>query len=106
MEFRTRPNSWVAQETAATTQLTYALQVNPAPITVSIPNEDPVLASLEFVITNPTAAALAVQSVAVTCSGGARARLPPPTARIAPALPAPPSWQVVGPASPVTSGTA
>src|SRR6516164_3991497 len=49
MSMITRPNSWVASETGTSIQLTYGLQVNPAPITVSIPNQNPVLASLEFV---------------------------------------------------------
>ena len=35
MAYITRPNSWVSQDAAATTQLTYALQLNPAPLTVS-----------------------------------------------------------------------
>ena len=106
MEWRIKPNSWVAQEATSTTQLTYALQVNPAPITVSIPGEDPVLASLEWVITNPTSAALAVQSVAFTLVVGDGASLTPTTAGITTAVSDPTTWTVVGPASPVTSGTA
>ncbi|MBV9787842.1 MAG: hypothetical protein JOZ51_06700 [Chloroflexi bacterium] len=106
MSFISRPNSWVAQEATSTTQLTYALQVNPAPITVSLPDQDPVLASLEFVLTNPTSTALAVQSVAFTLVVGDGASLTPTTAGITTAVSDPTSWTVVGPASPVTSGTA
>lgn len=106
MSFTSKPNSWVSQETTSTTQLTYALQVNPAPITVSIPDEDPVLASLEFVLTNPTATALAVQSVAFTITVGDGASLTPTTAGIATAVSDQTNWNVIGPPSPVTSGTA
>lgn len=106
MSFTNKPNSWVSQETTSTTQLTYALQVNPAPITVSIPDEDPVLASLEFVLTNPTAAALAVQSVAFTITVGDGASLTPTTAGITTAVSDQTNWNVVGPPSPVTGGTA
>jgi len=43
-------------------RLTYALKLNPAPLTVSIAGRDPVLGSLEFVITNPTQLPIEVTS--------------------------------------------
>ena len=60
MILSSRPNSFVSQDTAAAPQLTYALQLNPAPLTVSIAGRDPVSGSLQFVVTNPTNSAIAV----------------------------------------------
>jgi len=51
MSFISKPNSWVAQDSAATTRLAYALQLNPAPLTVSISGRAPVLGSLQFMPT-------------------------------------------------------
>ncbi len=47
-----RPNSWVSQQSDATTQLTYALQLNPSPLTIST-SSNTIYGGLEFVITNP-----------------------------------------------------
>ncbi|MFZ1084366.1 MAG: tail fiber domain-containing protein [Terracidiphilus sp.] len=70
MPYITRPNSWVSQDAVATTQLTYALQLNPAPLTVSIDGRDPLLGSLEFVMTNTTASAISVSEVRFTIQVG------------------------------------
>jgi Chaperone of endosialidase len=101
-----KPNSFVSVEIGTNQQLSYGLQLDPAPFTVSVPNEDPVLGSLEFVITNPTATALSVNSVAFTIQVGANASITPSTAGIATAVSDTTDWIVVGPPSPVTSGPA
>lgn len=104
-----RPNSYLAMYVdaeAEPTKLSFGLQINPAPFTVSIPGEDPVLGSLEFVITNATTAAVAVNSVAFTLQVGTGASITPTTAGIATAVSDPTNWSVVGPSSPITSGPA
>jgi hypothetical protein len=101
-----KPNAYVTVETEATNQLTFGLNINPAPFTVSIPGEDPVLGSLEFVISNGTSATLAVDSVAFTLQVGTGASITPTTAGIATAVSDPTNWIIVGPPSPVTSGPA
>ena len=106
MSFIARPNSFVSKDEAASTQLTYALQVRPAPITVSVSEEDPVLASLEFVVTNPTDSALNVESVAFTIQVGTDASLTPTTAGITTAVSDTTNWIVNGPSGTVTSGPA
>lgn len=45
---------------AVTAQLAYALLLNPAPLIVAIPDEAPILASLESLITNSTGSAINV----------------------------------------------
>src|SRR5580698_6571338 len=81
MAFMTRPNSWIVQDEAPTTQLTYALKLNPAPLTVSIAGRDPVLGSLEFVITNPTLSPIEVTSITFTIQVGTQStNLTPSTA--------------------------
>jgi Chaperone of endosialidase len=105
MTLRSRPNSFVSHDDDLTTQLRYALQINPAPLTVSVPGQDPVLASLEFVITNPTNAALSVQSVEVTIQVGAGASLTSTTEGITVAVSDNTNW-TVQPPSPVTNGPA
>lgn len=106
MPFLTRPNSWVSQDAAATTQLTYALKLNPAPLTVSIAGRDPILGSLEFVITNPTASAISLNSVAFIFQvGAAGSNLTTTTASINTSVSDPTTWQIQSPGT-VTSGTA
>ena len=70
MSLTSRPNSWVSRVGATATQLTYALRLNPAPLTVSISGRDPILASLEFVITNPTSAPIQLTSIIFTLRVG------------------------------------
>ena len=106
MAYITRPNSWVSQDAAATTQLTYALQLNPAPLTVSIAGRDPILGSLEFVITNPTASAISLNSVAFTIQvGTAGSNLTTTTANIGTSVSDTTDWQIQSPGT-ITSGPA
>lgn len=106
MAFITRPNSWVSQDAAATTQLTYGLQLNPAPLTVSIAGHDPILGSLEFVLTNPTASAISLSSVAFTIQVGTDgSNLTTSTANIGTSVSDTTNWQVQSPGT-ITSGPA
>ena len=106
MPYLTRPNSWVSQDTAATTQLTYALQLNPAPLTVSIAGRDPILGSLEFVITNSTASAISLDSVEFTLQvGDTGSNLTTTTADIGTSVSDSTNWQIQSPGT-ITSGPA
>jgi hypothetical protein len=101
-----RPNSWVSQDVSSTTQLTYALQLNPAPLTVSIAGRDPVLGSLQFVLTNSTASPIAVSSVEFIIQvGTATSDLTPSTANVATSVSDPTNWQIQSPGT-ITSGSA
>ncbi len=107
MKHETKPNSWIFQDTASTTQLSYALQIDPAPFTVSIPGESPVIGSMEFVVTNPTNSTINVTSVAFSLTiGDASNCITQTTAGISTSSNDTVNWNVIGPASPVTSGTA
>jgi len=107
MKHQTKPNSWIYQDTAATTQLSYALQIDPAPFTVSIPGQNPVIGSLEFVVTNPTGSTINVTSVAFNLPvGSASDCITQTTSGILTASNDTVNWNIVGPASPVTSGIA
>jgi hypothetical protein len=107
MAFISRPNSWVARDDSATTRLTYALQLNPAPLTVSISGRDPILGSLQFVVTNPAASPVSVTSVAFTIQvGTASSNLTPSTATIGTSVSNNTDWQVQSPGAPITSGPA
>lgn len=105
MAIVTRPNAWVVQDPAATTKLTYALQLNPAPLTVSIANRDPVLGSIEFVITNGTLSPIEVTSIAFTIMVGTQSTdLTTSTANVLSSVDDN-NWQIQPPA-PTTSGPA
>jgi hypothetical protein len=105
MAFMTRPNSWIVQDEAPTTQLTYALKLNPAPLTVSIAGRDPVLGSLEFVITNPSLSPIEVTSITFTIQVGTQStNLTPSTANTLTSVDDN-NWQIEPPGS-VTSGSA
>lgn len=102
-----KPNSWVYQDTDSTTQLSYALQINPAPFTVSIPSQNPVIGSLEFVVTNTSGGDLDVTSVTFPLLVGSTSDcITQGTAGISTSVNDNVNWNVVGPASPVTDGTA
>ncbi len=106
MAILSRPNSWVTQDEATTTQLTYALQLNPAPLTVSLAGRDPVLGSLQFVLTNPTASPIAVSSVSFTMQVGTTStNLTSSTASVGTSVSDPTDWQIQSPGT-VTSGPA
>ncbi len=102
-----RPNAWVAVEDA-TTQLTYAPFVNPAPLTTSAPRRDPTLGSLVVAVTNNTAEDLEVKKVTFTLVVGK------PGSSGAPLMSGLPSsfdassesWEFGGPPSGFTEGVA
>jgi hypothetical protein len=107
MTLVSKPNSWVAVDAAATTALTYAPRVDPAPWTVSVPKRDPELASFEVVITNQSRSAVAVDTIDFTFHvGSSSSDLTPTTAGVLYDVSDTSTWQVTGPSSPVTSGTA
>lgn len=107
MKHQTKPNSWVYQDATSTTQLSYALQIDPAPFTVSIPGESPVIGSLEFVVTNPTNSAIKVTSVAFNLTIGSTSNcITQTTAGILTTSNDTVNWNIIAPPSPVTSGTA
>jgi hypothetical protein len=102
----TRPNTWVSIDPTGTTQLVYALQTNPAPLTVSLPGQTPQLGSLEFVVTNPGDDAIDVDSITFTLQAGTSGTsLTPTTAGILSQVSDTADWIVVA-SSAVTSGPA
>jgi hypothetical protein len=106
MSLHSRPNSWVAEDDATTASLTYGLQVSPAPLTVSIAGDSPMLGSLEFIITNPTGSPIAVTAVRFIFSvGTASTNLTPTTAGVLTDVSDSTTWQVESPGT-ITSGTA
>ncbi len=107
MRYQSKPNSWVYQDADPTTTLSYALQIDPAPFTVSIPGENPVTGSLEFVITNGTSATVTVTSVAFTLTVGSDSNcITATTAGISTSVNDSDNWNVIGPSSPVTNDPA
>ena len=105
-QYRTIPNRWVSMQLDATTQLTYVPLVNPAPLTASVPGNDPVLGSLEVVITNQTGATLQVSQIDFNIQIGSGASLTPSTASMLYAISDTSTWSISGPSSPVTDGIA
>lgn len=67
---KSRPNSRITRLGDSTTQLSYALQMTHDSLSASLPNQNPVLADFELVISNVTAANIAVQSIAFTIQVG------------------------------------
>jgi len=101
-----RPNSFVTQDTGGATQLTYALQLNPAPLTVSVDGRDPVFGSLEFVITNGTASPISVSEVDFTIQVGTdSSNLTPTTANVGTSVSDTTNWEIQSPGT-VTSESA
>jgi len=106
MAILNRPNSWVTQESAANTTLSYSLQLTPAPLTVSVSGRDPVLGSLEFVLTNPTTAPVEVNSVSFTLQvGEASSNITTSTATVGASVSDSNRWRIQTP-GPITSGPA
>ncbi|MFZ1084367.1 MAG: hypothetical protein WAN35_05335 [Terracidiphilus sp.] len=106
MPYINRPNSWVSQDTAGTTQLAYALQLNPAPLTVSIDGRDPLHGSLEFVMTNTTASAISVSEVSFTIQVGTDgSNLTPSTENVVTSVSDRTNWDFSSPGK-ITSGPA
>ena len=107
MTHQSKPNSWVFQDSDSTTQLSYALQINPAPFTVSIPDMPPVTGSLEFVITNPTNDPVQVTSVTFTLTIGSDSDcITQSTGGVLTSVNDPVNWTFTGPPSPITNGSA
>ena len=100
------PNRWISIDPNSNTVLTYAPQVNPAPLTVSLPGKDPKLASLEIVITNETDDPVAVSSISITFNVGDSNALMQTTQGVNYAVSDGQSWNVTPPPSPVSSGEA
>ena len=109
MTLISKPNVWIELDSDATTRLTYALSTNPSPLTISLdtaPPTPPTLASLEFVITNPTAGAIKVSSITFTLEvGQGGTNITTSTSGIATQVSDPNNWQVIAPGN-VTSGPA
>ncbi len=100
------PNRWISVDPDSNTVLTYAPQVNPAPLTVSLPGKDPKLASLEIVITNETDNPVAVSSISISFNVGDSNALMQTTQGVNYAVSDGQSWNVTPPPSPVSSGEA
>lgn len=106
MAFSSRPNSWVSVSDDRSTQLSYGLQLNPAPLTVSIPGHEPVLGSIQFVITNLTATAISLKSVSFRIKVGIDgSNLTSSTATISTSVSDSTKWQIQSPGT-ITSGAA
>src|SRR5688500_15094873 len=65
-----KPNTWISSDPDGNTKLTYAMQTNPAPLTVSDPGRSPELASLQFVVTNPTNGPVTVETITFILEAG------------------------------------
>ena len=105
-QYRTIPNRWVSMQLDATTQLTYVPLINPAPLTASIPGNDPVLGALEIVITNQSGDTLEVSQIDFNIQVGSGASLTPSTTSVLYAISDTATWSISGPSSPVTDGIA
>ena len=104
--YRNLPNRWVSVQLDGTAQLTYSPRVDPAPLTVSSPGLDPVLGSLEVVITNPTGATVQVTEIDFNIPVGPGASLTSTTADVQYTLSDTTTWSLTGPSTPVTDGIA
>lgn len=106
LSLNSRPNRWINVAADSSVQLTYSPQVNPAPLTVSIPGQDPILASLEVVITNETEDDIAVESIDFSIVVGPGASLTPTTSGIQYIVSDTTDWSISGPSGIITEGTA
>lgn len=101
-----RPNGWIRSKAAGDSMLVYALQTNPAPLTVSLPQQSPELASLQFVVTNPTSDPISVASVTFMLEVGTTgASITPTTDGIHTQVSDTVDWKVTPPGL-ITSGPA
>ncbi len=99
------PNSWITYEANDTTQLTYAVQTNPAPLTVSLPNQPSTLASMQIVISNETGGPVSVQSITFSVQVGTGASLMQTTQNVMTAVSDTANWSFP-PAPAINTGTA
>lgn len=102
---RSPPNATVRYAANGTTQLTYGVMVDPSPLIVSVTNAE-VLASIEVVITNPTANPLAVEQVTLTLQVGTGASITQSTAGVLTAVSDTSDWTFTAPGSTITEGSA
>lgn len=106
MEHLTKPNVWIDSDASGTTQLIYAMQTNPAPLTVSDPAGSPTLASLQFLVTNPTNKPISITSITFTLEvGTSSASITPTTSGVLTQVSDTVDWKVTPPGV-VTSGPA
>ena len=107
LHYSSIPNRWVGVQDDPSAQLTYVPMVNPTPLSVSTEELDPVLASLEVVITNATAKPIVVSEIDIDIPVGAPVTqtLTQSTAGVQFATTSE-VWVLRGPASPVTDGIA
>jgi len=102
MTLRLAPNSWIAHAADAATVLTYAFQTDPAPLTNSTSGEEPLLGSLEIVITNATSAAVSLAQWAINVPVGSGASLMQTNTNVETAVSDPDNWSFTGPQGAVT----
>ena len=101
-----KPNIWTSNPNASQTRLTYGVRVQPSPLTISLNEQSPTLASLEVTITNQTGAPVEVESVTFAITVGLDADcLTTGTANLAAATSDIANWNVNLPGD-VTSGRA
>jgi hypothetical protein len=99
------PNAWITFDDADPTQLTYAVQTNPAPLTVSLPNQPSTLASMQIVISNETGGPVSVQSITFYVQVGTGASLMQTTQNVMTAVSDTANWSFP-PAPAINTGTA
>ncbi|HYI10875.1 MAG TPA: hypothetical protein VEK57_17580 [Thermoanaerobaculia bacterium] len=99
------PNSWITYDTESTTKLSYAFQVAPSPLVASVAGEDPTMASLQVVITNPTGVAITVNSVTFVVPIGTGPSLMQTTANVETNVSDTIHWSFPPPSTTVTTGT-
>ena len=105
LKYHSLPNRWISVQDDPSAALTYVPLVNPAPLVVSTDGLDPVLASLEVVITNATTSAIAVSEIDINIPVGTPPSLTQSTASIHSTVGSG-VWTLSGPTSPVTDGIA
>jgi hypothetical protein len=88
-------------------QLTYEHLATPWPLTQSVEHEDPLIASLQVVITNQTESSVEVDGIDLIVQVGQGAALTPSTSGIETYGSDPSDWAFIGPSGPpVTYGSA
>ncbi|MBV9762805.1 MAG: hypothetical protein JO340_19760 [Acidobacteriaceae bacterium] len=101
-----RPNSFIAIDGSQATTLTYMPHVQPAPLTISVPDQPPTLGSLEIIITNQESTTLDIESIEFIIPVGPGATLTPTTQGIQTAVSDSAKWQIVPPWGTIMNGTA
>ena len=91
---------------AASLTLSYAVQVDPDPLVVSIEGEDAVLGNLQVVISNDSGAAVTVNSISFVVQVGTGPALMQTTDNVSAEVSDTDDWTFTGPQGIVTSGAA